>query len=54
MNDETSTRDGQLLLTDLNTFLQVLGVKRSAETLVSLIGIIGLHVLALEAHKRAP
>ncbi len=40
--------DGQMLLSEVNALLRCVGVRRSAEVLVSLIGIVGLRVLALE------
>ncbi len=40
---------GKIKLSDLNAMLVCCGVKRTAEDLVSFIGIIGLNVLALES-----
>ncbi len=44
-------KDPGLLLAEANKLLVHLGVRRTAEVLVSLIGIVGLHVLVLEANR---
>lgn len=40
-----------MLLEDLNKLLVHLGVRKTAEVLVGLIGVIGLQTLAIEASK---
>ncbi len=40
---------GKIKLSELNALLKHCGVRRTAEDLVSFIGIIGLNVLALES-----
>ncbi len=42
---------GKIKLSELNALLRHCGVRRTAEVLVSLLGIVGLNVLALEASK---
>ncbi len=45
MNAEQPELTGQILLSDLNALLRCCGVRRPAETLVNLIGIVGLRYI---------